>query len=233
MVWAPLIFLAIDGVFAAGDVRPQITPGKPVLLGMLAAMQIFAGQPQYVLFTAIGAGCYSLIRLCYVERRGSVATLLAAIYIGGALLASVQLLTGMQANAETIRNEPLPFRFAAEFGFSRKFPSPWWPPAIFWEFERGASLLGTVADVGNVGIFRRHRIGLRDLWRPLLRKAGAHGFFADPGDFTGPFAGPPIRRCSGCFTIICPGSTNSAACPSSSFRLRSCMWPWRRTGLTG
>ena len=69
-------------------------------------MQVFSGHPQYVFCTALAAGFYSLVRLVYAERRGALLPLLAAIYTGGALLASVQLMAGLQANAETIRSAP-------------------------------------------------------------------------------------------------------------------------------
>jgi hypothetical protein len=86
---------------------------------MLAvAMQILAGQPQYVHFTALVAGSYALLRL--VERRndrGAAAAGLLSFYAGGALLAAVQLFAGFQAVAETIRSRPLPFPFAASFNF--------------------------------------------------------------------------------------------------------------------
>lgn len=112
MAWVPLIFLAIDGWL--GERRAGWC-----LLGMLAvAMQIFAGHPQYVYFTAIVAGGYSLLRL--LERRDgrlAAAAGLATIYVGGSLLAAVQLLPGIEATSETVRDLPLPFEFAASFGF--------------------------------------------------------------------------------------------------------------------
>ncbi|MCX5788284.1 MAG: hypothetical protein NTX64_07245 [Elusimicrobia bacterium] len=123
MVWAPLIFLAIDGVLSGAsqgsglDTRRARWP----LLGMFAvAMQIFAGHPQYVFYTGLAAGLYAGLRLLDAERPIQAAALLSSIYIGGALLASVQLLAGLQANAETIRNQPLLFQFAAMFGFPQE-----------------------------------------------------------------------------------------------------------------
>src|SRR6267143_847110 len=89
MAWIPLIFLSIDG---------WLRERRPLwcLLGTLAvAMQIFAGHPQYVYFTAMVAAGYSLLRLLeYRDGRLAAATGPAAIYAGGALLAAVQLLTG-------------------------------------------------------------------------------------------------------------------------------------------
>ncbi|MGH8629945.1 MAG: hypothetical protein ACREU7_04155, partial [Burkholderiales bacterium] len=89
------------------------------LIGMLAvALQILSGQPQYVYFTALVAGGYSLLRLLEPRNdRGAAAAGLLGFYAGGALLVAVQLLASLQAVAETIRSQPLPFQFAASFNF--------------------------------------------------------------------------------------------------------------------
>jgi hypothetical protein len=112
MAWVPLIFLAIDGWLGEHRLRW-------CLLGMLAvAMQIFAGHPQYVYFTAIVAAGYALLRLIESrDRRLAAAAGLAALGAGGALLAAVQLLAGIDTTSETVRDLALPFEFAASFGF--------------------------------------------------------------------------------------------------------------------
>ncbi|HIJ65213.1 MAG TPA: hypothetical protein HPP77_04610, partial [Candidatus Hydrogenedentes bacterium] len=57
MAWAPLIFLAIDGLLD----KPSL--GR-CLLGMFAtAMQVYAGHPQYVFYTAVAAAIYVALRL--------------------------------------------------------------------------------------------------------------------------------------------------------------------------
>ena len=142
MAWIPLIFLSVDG---------WLRERRPVwcLLGTFAvAMQIFAGHPQYVYFTAMVAGGYSLLRLLeYRDARLAAATGPAAIYAGGALLAAVQLLTGIEATSETVRALALPFRFAASFGFPPENfitllapaflgdgpPLPYWGRWYLWE----------------------------------------------------------------------------------------------------
>jgi hypothetical protein len=110
--WIPLQFLAIDEWLAS---RRRIW----CLIGMLAvAMQLLAGQPQYVYLTGLVAGGYALLRL--LERhdhRAAAALGLVSVYAGGALLAAVQLFAGIQATSETIRSRPLPFQFAASFNF--------------------------------------------------------------------------------------------------------------------
>jgi hypothetical protein len=174
MIWAPLIFLAIDGLFMAVDNGPSSRPAKWLLLGMFAvAMQIFAGFPQYVFYTALAAGFYSLLRLVYARRRGILVPLLAAIYAGGALLAAVQLMVGMQANAETLRNAPLPFEFASSFGFPPEnfitllAPNffgdmspqhPYWGRCFLWEMSLFFGVTGFVFAVyGAITCERRMR----------------------------------------------------------------------------
>ena len=110
MAWAPLIFCAIDALFE--NIRLQ-----SVLLGMFAiAMQLLAGFPQYVFYTAIIAGLYSLLRLLsdWDWRRAAA---LLSIYPGAALLAAVQLLPAIQTTRETTRGLRLPFAFASMVPF--------------------------------------------------------------------------------------------------------------------
>ena len=110
MTWAPLIFCAIDALFENVRLRS-------VLLGMFAiAMQLLAGFPQYVFYTAIIAGLYSLLRLLsdWNWRR---AVALLSIYPGAALLAAVQLLPAIQTTRETTRGLRLPFGFASMVAF--------------------------------------------------------------------------------------------------------------------
>lgn len=107
MAWIPLQFLAIDEWFARR--RPAWC-----LVGMFAvAMQILAGHPQYVYFAGIATGTYALVRLAEPQRNRLAAIAgIASISAGGALLAAVQLLAGVQAVRETVRALPLPIWFA-------------------------------------------------------------------------------------------------------------------------
>ena len=112
MAWAPLLFLCIDEWLATR--RPLWC-----LLGMLAvAMQIFAGQPQYVYYIAIIAAVYSALRLLAArEGRLSAAVGLLSLHAGGALLGAAQMLPALQVTAETVRGQPLPYEFAAAYSF--------------------------------------------------------------------------------------------------------------------
>jgi len=89
MAWAPLIFCAIDGLF-------ESVRSRWILLGMFAvAMQLLAGFPQYVFYTALIAGLYALLRLLSGWNWPRAAALLS-IYAGAALLAAVQLLAAIE-----------------------------------------------------------------------------------------------------------------------------------------
>jgi hypothetical protein len=110
MAWSPFIFCAIDGLLSTQNIRW-------CLLGMFAvAMQALAGFPQYLFYTAIIAGLYSALCLLH-HWNWRLAVSLLSIYAGGAMLAAVQLLAGMEATRETIRGVPLPFKFASMLAF--------------------------------------------------------------------------------------------------------------------
>ena len=110
LTWAPLIFLAVDGVL-------QTFSLKWVLLGMAAvSMQILAGHVQYIFYTAIIAGTYALVGWVRSGRRLREAAALASIYLGGASLAAVQLFTGLQAALESHRSG-ISYDVASSFAF--------------------------------------------------------------------------------------------------------------------
>lgn len=120
MAWAPLVFLAIDAWLESR--RPAW-----LLVGMLAvAMQVFAGHPQTAYLTGLTAGLYSLLRRELIG--------VAAIYAGGAALAAVQLLTGFQATAETIRDRPMTFELAKYFSFPTENFVTLVAPGFFGDF---------------------------------------------------------------------------------------------------
>ena len=128
MTWAPLIFLVIDEIFQ----EPRL---RWCLVGMFAvALEILAGHPQYVYYTALAAGLYSALQLIAVaavygrrvskfptvtDRRYSlkICAALVAIGMGGAALSAIQLLPGINATDETIRSTGLSFGKSAIFSF--------------------------------------------------------------------------------------------------------------------
>lgn len=179
MTWAPLVFLAVDGWL---DTRGRgIDPrgGSRLLLGALAvALQVLSGHPQYVFYTAIAAGIYALARLPWRDGAGwlRAGAGLAGMYVGGAALAAAQLLPGMQASRETIRDAPLPWEFASMFGFPPEnlvtllAPGflgdmtglPYWGRCYLWEMSLFFGVGGLVLAVSGA----RH--GRPAVTRPLL-----------------------------------------------------------------
>ncbi len=111
MVWAPLIFLSLDNLL-------EKVTAQGLLLGIFAvSMQILAGHPQYVYFTAIIVWIYALIHLGLVKSKRTLLASLTSIYVGASLLTAVQLWTGIEAFYECGRNIPLEFQSAASFSF--------------------------------------------------------------------------------------------------------------------
>ena len=111
MVWTPLLLLAID---AWRDREPGTLAW--VLVGMAAvAMQVLAGHPQYVYYTAIVLTLYAALLTWRAPRRLSFVIGFIAMYAGGALLSAVQLLAGMHAAGESLRGGGTPYAFARQF----------------------------------------------------------------------------------------------------------------------
>ena len=109
--WAPLLFLAIDGLFE----RPSLGWS---LLGMVAmAMQVLAGNPQCLFYTGVAAALYCLMCWFRTGTRGRFAVGLVGIVMGGVALSAVQLFASFQEWGELLRSRGVPFRFAAMFSF--------------------------------------------------------------------------------------------------------------------
>lgn len=159
MAWAPLVFLAIDAWIDSRRVRW-------LLLGMAAvALQVFAGHPQTVYLTALGAGLYSLLRKDVLGA--------GAMYAGGAALAAVQLLTGFQATAETIRDRPMSFELAKYFSFPTEnfitllapgffgdvATHPYWGRWYLWEASAFIGVAGLALAVYGVARSRLEHKG--------------------------------------------------------------------------
>lgn len=98
MAWVPLIFLAIDRI-AAGETRAG------VLLGTFAlAMQLYASQPQYTLFTIIGTVIYVSIRLILKTCSFRAFVLSAGACIWAFAIATLELVPTMIQNEESLRS---------------------------------------------------------------------------------------------------------------------------------
>ena len=111
LVWAPLLFLAIDGLAE----KPSFRYG---LLGAFTlAMQVLAGHPQYVFYTGVAAAVYCSLRWIRVQDRSRFLAGLVGVVLGGVALSAVQIFTGFQEARETLRCAGVPYDFAATFSF--------------------------------------------------------------------------------------------------------------------
>ena len=107
-----------------------------LLVGMFGvAMQVLAGFPQYLFYTAIIAALYTTLRLLG-DWNWRIALAFVGIYIGGALLASVQLLPAIQTTHETTRGLRLPFNFASMVAFPPENFATLLAPNIFGEMAK-------------------------------------------------------------------------------------------------
>lgn len=190
MVWTPLLLLAIDGLTAAASWKRA---ARWALLGAAAAtLQILAGHPQYVFFSAVAATLYFALRLIAPPRANPAAKpadqhlarsvgLYLAMYAGAALLAAVQLLPGLEASSESIRSGGVGMQFAAMFSlppenlltllvpelFGTLRELPYWGRCYLWEMSLFISV--TALALALYGFLSRP--GRRTLWREALMVA--------------------------------------------------------------
>lgn len=150
MAWGPLIFAGIDAIF-----RGRRLAGA--MVGMFGvAMQVLGGHPQYLFFTAIAAGFYTLFKLPGTKWSLGLFTALAGIYFGGVLLSAIQLLASFQATGESIRSIPLPYEMAKTFAlppeniigwiapnfFGDMIHQPYWGRCYLWELSLYVGVTG-------------------------------------------------------------------------------------------
>ena len=155
IVWAPLIFLAIDGLLEYHSLGW-------CLVGMFAVlMQILAGHPQYVFYTAVAAAVYSGFCLIKAERRLKSVLGLLAICAGAFSLGAAQILTGMDASSESVRKGGVPFEFASMFSyppenfitlltpnfFGDNISFPYWGRCYLWEMSLFLGVTGLILAV--------------------------------------------------------------------------------------
>lgn len=118
MVWVPLIFLCVEEVFNACRAEQTDARGglRWALLGaMVTALQILAGHPQYVFYTAVAVLLYTMLLLC--TQRGAYRALgyLTLVPLGALLLSAAQLLPSLQSASEIVRSKSLSYPFASMF----------------------------------------------------------------------------------------------------------------------
>ena len=110
MAWAPWLFAGLERWWRHRE------PGGVLLAVAAVALQILSGQVQYVYFTACAAGLHAVAALIAEPgTRWRAARGLLLAYVLGAALAAAQLLPGLAATAEGIRQGKLDYAFASSF----------------------------------------------------------------------------------------------------------------------
>jgi hypothetical protein len=132
MVWAPLIFLAIDGLLEKGK-------AGWTLLGIFAvSMQILAGHPQYVYFTAITALIYFALNLKQNSGRLKALCGFVAFYVGALFVTAAQSWTGIAALLDSARHLSLDFASSASFSFPPQNLLTVFMPNFFGVLDHGS-----------------------------------------------------------------------------------------------
>lgn len=164
IAWIPLVFLAIDGIIATP------TLGWLLLGAMAVSMELLAGYPQVLFYTAIAAALYTLCRLHESSRiwKSILYLFLMNVFVLG--LTCVQWATGIAAAQETVRSSGVPYVFAASHSLP---PENWimlvcpgaygdavhfsyWGRWYYWEVCVYFGVIG--AFFSSVGLFHAKRL---------------------------------------------------------------------------
>ncbi|MBD3379560.1 MAG: YfhO family protein [Candidatus Omnitrophica bacterium] len=170
VVWAPLVFLAVD-IMMSGRFR------RGIMIGALAgAMQAFAGHAQFLFYTGVISFVYLLTRLPGRRPAAAFRAFGAFIfmYMCAAGAAAAQLLPSFLASRETVRGGHLTYEFASLFSFPPEnlftlivpdffghlLQSPYWGRWFIWEVS---VFIGTGALVLAAAGVIKGGSGKRDL----------------------------------------------------------------------
>lgn len=112
MAWMPWLFLVLRRWRAAGSIHWVVAGG------LVIAMQILGGHPQYVYYGAIVASLYAILQL-FEEgpRRWRFLAGVAAMYLVAAALAAIQLFPAIEAMSEMTRVARADKVFSASYSF--------------------------------------------------------------------------------------------------------------------
>jgi len=112
MAWAPWLFCALEAAWRGPRIRPLL------LAAALVCLQILGGHPQYVFYLGIAAGLHAIVYSIAEPalRRRALPNVVIA-YFGGALLSAAQLLPGLAAIGESVRQSKLAYNFVSMFSF--------------------------------------------------------------------------------------------------------------------
>lgn len=109
IAWIPLVFLAIEAIIATP------TFGWFLLGTGAVSMQLLAGYPQVLFYTAIAAALYTLTRIHESPKlwKSVVLLLLMNVFVLG--LTCVQWSAGVAVADQSVRSGGVPYEFAASF----------------------------------------------------------------------------------------------------------------------
>lgn len=179
MAWAPALFWALESYWSAPSRRWM-------LAGMLfVCLQILAGNPQCLYYTLLAIALYTVAGQIQKTIRVRDAATPLYIYLGGAALAAVQLLTGIDAAGESVRGGGVYYDFAASFSlpaenlltvlaprlFGDRLNFPYFGRWYFWETCLFMSATGFfLAGYGLTGgtLKRRRTLGILAVFFLLL-----------------------------------------------------------------
>lgn len=112
MAWAPWLLLGTELV-------GQGKYSRGCVLGAFAlGMQLYTGQAQYVYYTCIAVGIYSLVQIPDFKERGKFLVAMGVAVLWSVALAAVQLLPGLSSMSQSARGgKGVGYQFAAMFSF--------------------------------------------------------------------------------------------------------------------
>jgi len=153
LAWAPWVFAGADAWARRGDRRGLL------LATGAAALQLLAGHLQYAYYTAIAVALQAALA-AWTDRsvRRRALPGVAALYVGAAALAAAQLLPGLAATREGLRQSRLDPAFAAQFSlppenlltavapglFGTPTGSVYWGRCYEWEMSLFLGVTGAV-----------------------------------------------------------------------------------------
>ena len=134
MAWVPWAFAGLETWW-----RERRASGL-LLASAAIALQILAGQVQYVFFFGVAAGVHAVAAMIFEPAARRRALLgLAAGCLGAVALAAAQILPGFEAAKEGVRQGALDYRFASAFALPPENVFTALVPGFFGELKPGGA----------------------------------------------------------------------------------------------
>jgi len=145
LIWLPLLFLAAEAFLRNGEMRFALWGG------VILAMQLLAGQPQYVFYSMIAVSLYFFSNLLIGRKLREAPyffTGFCLFVIAGLLLAAIQLLPTLELARHSVRNA-LGYEWISTFSFPPEnlltlalpdvfgdlLTAPYWGKNYLWEMS--------------------------------------------------------------------------------------------------